>query len=310
MRFATAARPSATDMIVVRDVESVRREIAVARARGEEIALVPTMGALHAGHLSLVQTACEECDFVAVSIFVNPSQFGPHEDFDKYPRAFDADLEACRECGVHLVFVPDVATIYPDSFSTFVDVEGLSDVLEGRCRPGHFRGVATVVLKLLNIVQPDVAYFGRKDYQQQAMIRRMCRDLNLQIDIRVCPTVREPDGLALSSRNAFLSREERRSARALSECLRIAESMIVREKAGLDDVRAAMRERLEREPNLQIDYATIADAESLEEVTDPVAEMIALVAARVGKTRLIDNLPIKRPEPGVDEGLRKSVTGL
>lgn len=295
MRFATAARPSATDMIVVRDVESVRREIAVARARGEEIALVPTMGALHAGHLSLVQTACEECDFVAVSIFVNPSQFGPHEDFDKYPRAFDADLEACRECGVHLVFVPDVATIYPDSFSTFVEVEGLSDVLEGRCRPGHFRGVATVVLKLLNIVQPDVAYFGRKDYQQQAMIRRMCRDLNLPTNIRTCATVRELDGLALSSRNRYLSADERVAALSLSKCLKLAKRRLSAGETDVEAVRREMLALLNEAEGVTVDYATIADPESLADIASPQPEMIALVAAKVGPARLIDNLPIRLP---------------
>ncbi|MCH8830559.1 MAG: pantoate--beta-alanine ligase [Planctomycetes bacterium] len=288
------------NLIAVDNLAGLREQLTAARDVEKTIGLVPTMGALHAGHLSLMERARGEVDFLVVTIFVNPKQFGPAEDLGDYPRPLEEDLAACRACGVDLVFHPRRETIYPNGFATTVEVAGLSEVLEGRFRPGHFRGVTTVVVKLLNLVQPDVVYFGRKDFQQQLIIRRMCRDLNLQIDIRVCPTVREPDGLALSSRNAFLSREERRSAVALSECLRIAESMIVREKAGLDDVRAAMRERLEREPNLQIDYATIADAESLEEVTDPVAEMVALVAARVGKTRLIDNLPIKRPEAGVD----------
>lgn len=295
MRFATAARPSATDMIVVRSVEDVRREIAAARARGEEIALVPTMGALHAGHLSLVQTACEDCDFVVVSIFVNPAQFGPHEDFDKYPRAFEADLEACRECGVNLVFVPDVATIYPDTFSTFVEVEGLSDVLEGRCRPGHFRGVATVVLKLLNIVQPDVAYFGRKDYHQQALIRRMSHDLDLPTDIRTCDTVRELDGLALSSRNRYLSDDERVAALSLSKCLKLAKQRLTAGATDVDSVRREMLALLNETPGVTVDYATIADPESLADITSPQPEMIALVAAKVGPARLIDNLPIRMP---------------
>ena len=295
MRFATAARPSATDMIVVRSVEDVRREIAAARARGEEIALVPTMGALHAGHLSLVQTACEDCDFVVVSIFVNPAQFGPHEDFDKYPGAFEAQLEACRECGVNLVFVPDVATIYPDTFSTFVEVEGLSDVLEGRCRPGHFRGVATVVLKLLNIVQPDVAYFGRKDYQQQALIRRMSHDLDLPTDIRTCDTVRELDGLALSSRNRYLSDDERVAALSLSKCLKLAKQRLTAGATDVDSVRREMLALLNETPGVTVDYATIADPESLADITSPQPEMIALVAAKVGPARLIDNLPIRMP---------------
>ena len=295
MRFATAARPSSTDMIVVRDVDDVRREIAAARAREEEIALVPTMGALHAGHLSLVQTACEDCDFVAVSIFVNPSQFGPNEHFDKYPRAFEADLQACRECGVNLVFAPDVSTIYPDTFSTFVEVGGLSDVLEGRCRPGHFRGVATVVLKLLNIVQPDVAYFGRKDYQQQALIRRMCRDLDMPGEIRTCDTVRELDGLALSSRNRYLSDDERIAALSLSKCLKLAKRRLTAGETDVELVRHEMLALLNETGGVAVDYATIADLESLADITSPQPEMIALVAAKVGLARLIDNLPIRLP---------------
>lgn len=295
MRFATAARPSATDMKIVRGVEDVRRDIAAARARGAEIALVPTMGALHAGHLSLVQTAREECDFVAVSIFVNPAQFGPHEDFDKYPRAFEADLQACRECGVNLVFVPDVTTIYPDRFSTFVEVEGLSDVLEGKCRPGHFRGVATVVLKLLNIVQPDVAYFGRKDYQQQTLIRRMCRDLDLPIEIRTCATVRELDGLALSSRNRYLSPSERVAALSLSKSLKLAKQRLTAGETDVKSVRREMLAMLNDARGLEVDYATIADPESLADIASPQPEMIALVAAKVGPARLIDNLPIRLP---------------
>jgi pantoate--beta-alanine ligase len=295
MRFATAARPSTADMLVVRSVEDARREIAAARARGEEIALVPTMGALHAGHLSLVQTACEECDFVAVSIFVNPSQFGPNEDFDKYPRAFEADLQACRECGVNLVFAPDVSTIYPDTFSTFVELEGLSDVLEGRCRPGHFRGVATVVLKLLNIVQPDVSYFGRKDYQQQAIIRRMCRDLDMPGEIRTCDTVRELDGLALSSRNRYLSDDERIAALSLSKCLKLAKQRLTAGETDVELVRREMLALLNKTRGVAVDYATIADPDSLADITAPQLEMIALVAAKVGRARLIDNLPIHLP---------------
>ena len=298
MWFATASSETAHETKVVRSVSRVRRAVRRARRDGKEIGFVPTMGALHAGHLSLVQTAREECDYLAVSIFVNPTQFGPNEDYQQYPRTFEADLQACRDAGVDLVFAPHVSTIYPERFSTFVEVEGLSDVLEGAFRPGHFRGVATVVLKLLNIVQPDVAYFGRKDYQQQLLIRRMCRDLDLPVEIRTCPTVRESDGLALSSRNRYLNPEQRRAALSLSQSLKLAREQLMAGQSDVDAVRRAMREHLEGTAGVTVDYATIADPETLEEVSCRQPELIALVAARVGPARLIDNLPIHLPLQG------------
>lgn len=295
MRNATTTGSPVADMIVVSEVNDVRREVAAARQRGDEIGLVPTMGALHAGHMSLVQTAREECDYLAVSIFVNPTQFGPSEDFDQYPRVLEADLDACRNAGVDLVFCPEVSTVYPETFSTFVDVENLSTVFEGKFRPGHFRGVATVVLKLLNIVEPHAAYFGRKDYQQQTLIRQMCRDLEVPVAIRVCPTVREPDGLALSSRNQYLSSDERVRALSLSKCLKMAKSRLTAGETNVDGVRKSMLDLLNSTPGVTIDYVTIADPETLEEILSPQPEMIALVAAHVGSTRLIDNLPIRLP---------------
>ncbi|MCH7688222.1 MAG: pantoate--beta-alanine ligase, partial [Planctomycetes bacterium] len=204
-----------------------------------------------------------------------------------------ADLKACRELGVDLVFHPNEKTVYPDGFSTFVEVKGLSDVLEGKCRPDHFRGVTTVVMKLLNLVQPDVAYFGRKDYQQQLLIRKMCRDLNVPVEISVCPTVREPDGLALSSRNRYLSSEQRRSALSLSQCLRLAKDRLLAGETDVSAVRAEMQKLLESTPDVRVDYATVAHPETLEELSQPLSSMIALVAARVGESRLIDNLPIR-----------------
>ncbi|MGE3314583.1 MAG: pantoate--beta-alanine ligase [Planctomycetaceae bacterium] len=279
-------------MIVTEQIDEVRRQVAAARGRRLSIGLVPTMGALHEGHLSLIRAARDECGFVVVTIFVNPTQFGPSEDFTRYPRPIEQDLELCRAAGADLVFQPDAKAIYPDGFATFVDVGGISSVLEGAHRPGHFRGVATVVLKLFNIVSADVAYFGRKDYQQQLLIRTMCRELDLPMTIRTCPTVREPDGLALSSRNRYLSATDRKTALGLSQSLRLAEEQLRGGATDVVAVRKSMRAHLEALPGVVVDYATVADPETLEELEKPRDEMVALVAARVGNTRLIDNLPI------------------
>jgi pantoate--beta-alanine ligase len=264
-----------------------------AQQRGARVGFVPTMGALHAGHLSLIQAAREECDFVVASIFVNPTQFGPNEDFTKYPRNAEADLKMCAEAGVDVVFQPAVETIYPAGYATFVDVTGLSEVLEGKFRPGHFRGVATVVLKLFNIVPADCAYFGQKDYQQQTIIRRMCAELSLPIEIRVCPTVREPDGLALSSRNVYLNPEERRSALALLRSLNLAKELISSGRKDLANVRQEMFKLLTDTPRVRAEYATLVHPETLDEISDVLPKFVAIVAARVGTTRLIDNLIIE-----------------
>lgn len=286
--------PAGVKMIVTADPTDVSRAVRDARDKTERIGLVPTMGALHEGHLSLVRAARDECCFVVVSIFVNPTQFGPHEDFDLYPRPLEADLATCRGAGVDLVFQPDTETIYPDGFATFVEVDGLSQMLEGRSRPGHFRGVTTVVLKLLNIVRPDVAYFGHKDYQQQLLIRQMCRDLGLPVEIRTCPTVRAADGLALSSRNRYLDAEQRRSALALSESLCLARDQLAAGETNLATIRQAMHDHLVSTPRVSVDYATIVHPDTLEEPAEPLPDMIALVAARVDNVRLIDNFPITR----------------
>lgn len=253
------------------------------------------MGALHAGHVSLLKAARGECDFVVASIFVNPMQFGPHEDFARYPRNLDQDLATCEAAGVDAVFSPRVETVYPAGFATTVKVAGLGGVLEGAFRPGHFDGVATVVLKLFQMVPANIAYFGQKDYQQQALIRRMVADLNLPIQIRVCPTVREPDGLALSSRNAYLGSDERRSALALSASLALARDLLLRGHVNLGEIKRAMREHLAGTPGVVPDYATIVDPDSLEELAVPAPRVVALVAARVGPTRLIDNEIIEIP---------------
>jgi pantoate--beta-alanine ligase len=278
-------------MIVAQEVADVRQAWSDARRRDCRVGCVPTMGALHAGHESLIRACRDECGFSVVTIFVNPTQFGPQEDFTRYPRPLEDDLAICRRSGVDLVFVPVVDTLYPAGFSTFVDVEGVSRILEGAARPGHFRGVTTIVLKLLNIVQPARAYFGQKDYQQQLLVRKMCRDLDLPVEIRTCPTIRESDGLALSSRNRYLDAGERRAALALSRSLQLAHERL---RSGERDVRliaGQMRQSLE-ESGARVDYATIVDPQSLDELTVPARNMVALVAAHVGRTRLIDNLPI------------------
>lgn len=278
---------------VVESVQEVREAVAAARANGAKIGLVPTMGALHQGHLSLIRAAREACDFVVVTIFVNPTQFGPNEDLRQYPRPFDDDLRGCSNEGVDLVFHPEVETMYPPGSRTIVEVEGLSEMIEGKFRPGHFRGVTTVVLKLLNMVAADVVYFGLKDYQQQLIIRRMCSDLGLPIEIVSCPTIRESDGLALSSRNVYLSPEQRETALALSRTLQHTRDLINGGETDLNLIRRQMVKMIEGTGEIALDYATVADAETLEETPQRSGErLVALIAARVGSTRLIDNIII------------------
>lgn len=283
-------------MKTTRSIEALREAVREARLSGQRIGCVPTMGALHAGHLSLVDAARAACQFVVVTIFVNPTQFGPNEDLSRYPRPLERDLEMCRAAGVDLVFNPETETVYPARTSTFVEVPGLSDVLEGAFRPGHFRGVTTIVLKLLNMVQPDVAYFGQKDFQQQLLIRRMVADLNVPVEIQTCSTIRETDGLAMSSRNAYLSKEDRQTALALSATLKLASELI----AGGTSPKATrqrMQSHLESIPGLVLDYATVADALTLVEVDETQPDLVALVAARVGTTRLIDNMRLLDSRP-------------
>ena len=247
------------------------------------------MGALHAGHLSLIEAAREDCDLVVATIFVNPTQFGENEDLSRYPRPLADDLELCQSTGVDILFNPDASTVYPEPNASFVDVPGLSDILEGAQRPGHFRGVATIVLKLLNIVMPDVAYFGQKDFQQQLLIRRMVEDLNVPVQIQTCPTIREKDGLALSSRNTYLTGDERQTALELSATLRMAGELIAAGNSP-EAIRRQMKTHLESISGLVLDYATIAEPDTLIQSNEPRSSWVALVAARVGKTRLIDNM--------------------
>ena len=261
-----------------------------ARADGRIVGLVPTMGALHAGHLALVEKARQECSPVIASIFVNPKQFGPNEDFAKYPRAFETDVAKLTAAGVDAVFAPEPAEMYPAGFGTHVHVDGISERLEGKSRPGHFRGVATVVMKLLQIVQPHRAYFGRKDAQQARVIQQMARDINLDSEIVVFPIVREADGLAMSSRNAYLGPAERKAATVLHRALAAAKrELAAGERDGLQ-LQSAMRRVLEAETLARIDYAEIVDAETFEPVVRVNRRCYALLAVYFGKTRLIDNL--------------------
>jgi pantoate--beta-alanine ligase len=281
---------------IVGDPGRLRDEVLDARAAGRRVGFVPTMGALHAGHASLVARAAAECDDVAVSIFVNPTQFGRGEDFDRYPRQLEADCRLLAEEGVRWVFAPDVSAIYPPGDATRVVVEGPAERFEGAVRPGHFTGVATVVCRLFVAVPAHAAYFGAKDWQQTVVVKRMVRDLGLPIEIVVCPTVREPDGLALSSRNAYLSTAERVRAVALHESLDRAARMWTA-GAATAAIEQAMHETL-RERAVAVDYAAIVDPESLAAPADPNASAVALVAGRVGSTRLIDNRQLPRRSPG------------
>jgi pantoate--beta-alanine ligase len=283
----------------IRTIEWMKQVARQARAEGRSTGFVPTMGALHEGHLSLVRAALAETQPVIASIFVNPTQFGPNEDFQKYPRAFDSDCEKLERAGVDYLFAPDAAEIYPPGFRTWVNVEGLSDRLEGRSRPGHFRGVATVVLKLLEIVQPQKAYFGRKDAQQARVLRQMARDLRLDSEIITCPIVREADGLAMSSRNAYLSPAERRAATILFRTLDDARASIARGERDALRLTAAMRETLRTEPLAAPDYVELVDAETLEPVTRLRGACLALLAVKVGAVRLIDNMLIEENDSAV-----------
>jgi pantoate--beta-alanine ligase len=271
-----------------------------ARAEGRMVGLVPTMGALHAGHMALVQRARTECARVYASIFVNPKQFGPNEDFAKYPRVLESDIAKLAEAGVDAVFAPEPAEMYPAGFSTYVSVDGIGDRLEGRTRPGHFRGVTTVVMKLLQIFQPHRAYFGRKDAQQARVVQQMTQDMNLDSEIVVCPIVRETDGLALSSRNAYLDESERKAATVLHRALQAAKGALIAGERDVLQLQSAMRKVLDAEPLGKVDYVELVDAATFEPIVRVNRSSYALLAAYFGKTRLIDNLYVDCL-PGSDE---------
>jgi pantoate--beta-alanine ligase len=262
------------------------------RSQGKKIGFVPTMGFLHEGHMSLMRQARQGCDSVIVSIFVNPTQFGPAEDFDRYPRDREGDCAKCEAAGVDVLFLPEAKELYPEKPSVFITVEGISDILEGAVRPGHYRGVATVVAKLFHIVKPHVAFFGQKDYQQCVVIKRMVKGLNMDVAISVLPTVREADGLAMSSRNSYLQADERRAATAIFRALSAAERLA---KSGVTDpnkLKHAMQSLLQEEKSIAIDYLEVAGPEDLTPLINAAAGMVILIAVRLGRTRLIDNILI------------------
>jgi pantoate--beta-alanine ligase len=273
-----------------------------ARKQREEnriVGLVPTMGALHQGHLSLIKQARQQCSSVAASIFVNPTQFGPSEDFAKYPRTLPCDTEKLENAGVQALFLPELKEIYPQNYSTYVNVEALSDRLEGRLRPGHFRGVSTVVMKLLQIVQPQFAYFGRKDAQQAAIISRMAKDLNLDSEIVICPIEREADGLARSSRNVYLQPSDRQSATVLHRALQAAQLLLQSGTRDAHSLQSTMRGVLEEESRAKVDYAEIVDAQTFEPLTHiNNRKAYVLIAAKFGETRLLDNMLVDFSENG------------
>src|SRR6266513_1751940 len=277
-------------MDLITTTEVMRAASRAARAAGKQVGFVPTMGALHEGHLSLVRAAKAQCDVVAASIFVNPTQFGPNEDFSKYPRSFERDRELLENEGVELLFAPSVEEMYPGDAVTFVAVEGLCERLCGKSRPGHFRGVTTVVAKLFHITQPDFAFFGQKDAAQHAIIRHMVRDLHMPLTIEVCPIVREPVGLALSSRNAYLNPEERKSALVLHRSLMRVQKLYQSGDRDSATLISAAKNEISTDATVRLDYFEIVNPDTLEPQSRVEGRTLVAVAAFVGKTRLIDNV--------------------
>ncbi|MFA5553949.1 MAG: pantoate--beta-alanine ligase [Phycisphaerae bacterium] len=282
-------------MQIAQTIQQVRVLVRNARKNGLSIGFVPTMGALHSGHISLIERAKKESDFVAVSIFVNPAQFGPNEDFEKYPRPIEQDLQICRNCGVDLVFCPSSDEIYSGEQLTWVYVDKLTETLCGRFRPGHFRGVTTVCTKLFNIITPDFAFFGQKDAQQAIVIKRMAADLNMPLEIIICPTVREEDGLAMSSRNKYLSPQERKDAPLIYKSLQKVSELV---KTGVYDssvISAEIKKILAESQKIAVEYVEIANFENLEPQESVKGKTLIAVAAKIGLTRLIDNIILDAP---------------
>jgi len=277
-------------MELAKTIDSVRAKVKAARKDGKKIGFVPTMGALHTGHISLIERAVKSCDFVVVSIFVNPTQFGPGEDLEKYPRDLDSDMEICRKAGADVVFAPSTGEMYSRELLTWVNVEKLTEPLCGRFRPGHFHGVTTVCSKLFNIVMPDVAFFGQKDAQQAIVIKRMVADLNMPLEIVVCPTVREPDGLAVSSRNKYLAEEQRKDAALIYKSLQKSQQLIEIGTKDTQIIITEMRKVLNKSQSIQTEYISIVNAETLEDIDEVSGKILAAVAVRIGSTRLIDNI--------------------
>ena len=281
-------------MRIIRSPEAMQKAAKALKSKGRSIGLVPTMGALHDGHLSLVRRARMENDIVVVSVFVNPAQFGPKEDYLKYPRPFQKDSALCRKSGVDIIFMPGVEKMYPEVYRTYIKVERMSDILCGKFRPGHFRGVATIVAKLFNITAPDRAYFGQKDYQQQKIIERMAKDLNFPVKVVPCSIVREPSGLAMSSRNLYLSKHEKDAAAAINNALQQASYLIKYTKSkNSGKIIKFLRNTIRKIPGSRIDYIEVCDPETLAVKKQSSAPIAVLCAVWVGKTRLIDNVIIK-----------------
>jgi len=280
-------------MRIIRNIKEMTRAAQKRGLQGDSIGFVPTMGALHAGHLSLIRRCRRENDFTVVSIFVNPTQFSPREDYRKYPRNLIQDARACQEEGVDIIFFPDAKDMYPKPFRTFVEVEGLSELLCGHFRPGHFRGVTTVVAKLFQIVQPDIAYFGQKDAQQAIIIRKMVEDLSMPVQIKVMPIVRERDGLALSSRNQYLNASERKDAVVLHQALNLAKDSLRRRETDASRVIQSMRTLIQKKKSARVDYISIVDLQNLKPLKKIRGKALVALAVWIGKTRLIDNAIVK-----------------
>ena len=279
-------------MEVAKTIESVRSFVKAAKDAGKKTGLVPTMGALHIGHVSLIKEALRQCDFVVVSIFVNPTQFGPGEDFEEYPRPIEEDLAICENEGVDVVFVPASGEMYKSENLTWVNVEKLTEPLCGSSRAGHFRGVTTVCAKLFNIVAADAAFFGQKDAQQTIVIKRMVADLNMPLEIVVCPTVRQADGLAVSSRNKYLSKEHAEEAPLIYKSLQKCRRMVEEGSKNSEQIIAQMRKILEQGLSMKVEYVNIVDAETLKEVREIEDKVLVAMAVKLGQTRLIDNIVV------------------
>ncbi|MDO8488925.1 MAG: pantoate--beta-alanine ligase [Candidatus Omnitrophota bacterium] len=277
-------------MRVITDPQKLNNEIKKVKRGGRTVGFIPTMGALHFGHLSLIKQSSKDNDFVIVSIFVNPAQFGQQEDLKKYPRPLKNDLQLCSKAGVNLVFMPNARIMYPEGFSTFVNVEGLNSVLCGASRPGHFRGVTTIVAKLLNIIEPDLLYLGQKDAQQAVIIGRMVKDLNFSVKVKVMPTVREPDGLAVSSRNLYLNKEQRIHAQVLFKALSLAKSLIDNGQCDCTRIISRMRLLINKKKQVKIDYIAVVDSTNLKPFKRVSRNCLVALAVYIGKTRLIDNI--------------------
>ncbi len=280
-------------MMILEKVQEMKQWAQDHLHQGKTIGLVPTMGYLHEGHLSLIRRAKEENDYVIVSVFVNPTQFGPNEDYDKYPRSLQQDSHLCENMEVDILFYPSVEEMYPTPYYTYVEVEKITNKLCGASRPGHFRGVTTVVNKLFNIVKPNRAYFGQKDAQQIVVIQQMVKDLNMDVEVVSCSIVREADGLALSSRNSYLNEEERKAALILSQCLFQAKERMISGEKSACKIKKIIEQNIQKESLVSIDYVSIVDATSLEDIEKLEKNILIALAVKIGNTRLIDNIQIK-----------------